>query len=259
MRERAGARKGCIKAARTRLPQALTFGVGAIAAPLIFVAIGSHPGWSFGLTAALAVAIWAGAGAAGRSAPVAAGAVQAFRPHWLIMGFGAVAIGVEASLVGLGPVGLIRAGVTEAAAAQLLSGFFVVFLLARLALVFVAHRIASFQLFTLAVTLAAVLALGAALWSPAVFFVAMGAPAGLLFPGFYVTASRLMGEDLRVPPTIVASGLVGGIGAPLVIAPLVTTLGERGFFWLMAGVLVTLAVAALLSARHMQTREDQDE
>ena len=33
-----------------------TFGVGAIAAPLIFVALGSDPRWSFGLTAAFAAA-----------------------------------------------------------------------------------------------------------------------------------------------------------------------------------------------------------
>lgn len=229
-----------------------TFGIGAIAAPLIFVALGSDPRWSFGFTAALAVAIWLGAGPAGRGQPVAAGEVKAFRPHWPIMGFGMVAIGVEACLVGLGPVGLIRAGVAEAAAAELLSGFFVVFLLARLALVFLAHLIRPFRLFTLAVSLAALLALGAAIWSPALFFVAMGAPAGLLFPGFYVTASGLMGEDSRVPPTIVASGLVGGIGAPLVMAPLMTTLGERGFFWLLAGMLLTLAIAAILSARQMQ-------
>lgn len=229
-----------------------TFGIGAIAAPLVFVAVGSDPGWSFGLTAALAVAIWLGAGSAGRGQTAMSGGERAFRPHWPIMGFGMAAIGMEACLIGLGPVGLIRAGVAEATAAQLLSGFFVVFLLARLGLVFLAHLVRPFQLFTLAIGLAAVLAFGAALWSPAVFFVALGAPVGLLFPGFYVTASGLMGEDFRVPPTIVASGLIGGIGAPLVMAPVMTALGERGFFWLVAGVLLTLVVFAILSARQMQ-------
>lgn len=230
-----------------------TFALGAIAAPLVFVAFGSDPRWSFGLTAGLAALIWLGAGAACRAEAAAAGAVRAFRPHWRIMGFGAVAIGVEACLVGLGPTGLIRAGVGEATAAELLSGFFVVFLLARVALVFVAHRIAPFVLFTLSVGLAAGLALGAALWSPAVFFVAMGAPAGLLFPSFYVTASGLMGEDIRVPPTIVAAGLVGGIGAPLVLGPLMAEMGPRGFFWLIFAVLLALTLTALLSGRRMRS------
>lgn len=229
-----------------------TFGLGAIAAPLIFVAVGSDPRWSFGLTAALAAVIWVFSGPAGRAGAAPGGAVRAFRPHWEIMGFGAVAIGLEACLIGLGPTALIRAGVAEARAAELLSAFFVIFLLARVALIFVAHRFAPFHLYTLAVGVAASCALGAVLVSPPIFFVAMGAPVGLFFPGFYVTASGKMGEDLRVPPTIIASGLVGGIGAPLVVAPLMAGMGERGFFWLIAGVALTLTVAAVLSLRRMR-------
>ena len=124
--------------------------------------------------------------------------------------------------------------------------------MARVALIFVAHRVEPFLLYTGAIALAAVCALGAALVSPTVFFVAMGAPAGLFFPGFYVTASGKMGEDLRVPPTIIASGLVGGIGAPVIVAPLMAGMGERGFFWLLAGVALTLTVAAVMSLRRMR-------
>jgi MFS transporter, FHS family, glucose/mannose:H+ symporter len=229
-----------------------TFGVGAIAAPLIFVAVGSDPRWSFGLTAALAVTIWLFAGPAGRAGAAPAGDVRTFRPHWGIMGFGMVAIGMEACLIGLGPSALIRAGVAETRAAELLSAFFVVFLLARVSLIFLAHKIAPFALFTLAVGLAAGFALGAVLISPAFFFVAMGAPVGLFFPGFYVTASGLMGEDLRVPPTIVAAGLVGGIGAPLLLAPQMAAMGDRGFFWLVTGTLIALSLAAILSRRQMR-------
>lgn len=229
-----------------------TFGVGAIAAPLIFVALGSDPRWSFGLTAALAAVIWLMAGPAGRAGAAPAGTVTAFRPHFGILAFGVVAIGLEACLIGLGPTALIQAGVAEATAAELLSAFFVVFLLARVALVFVAHRMEPFALYTTAIALAALCALGSALADPAVFFVAMGAPAGLFFPGFYVTASGKMGEDLRVPPTIIASGLVGGIAAPLLMAPAMAGMGERGFFWLIAGVTLLLAAAALLSMRWMR-------
>lgn len=231
-----------------------TFGVGAIAAPLIFVALGSDPRWSFGLTAALAAVIWVFAGPAGRAGAAPEGAVKAFRPHLGILAFGTVAIGMEACLIGLGPTALIRAGVAEATAAELLSAFFVVFLLARVALIFVAHRLEPFVLFSAAIAIAAGCALGSALVSPAVFFVAMGAPAGLFFPGYYVTASGKMGEDLRVPPTIIASGLVGGIGAPLIVAPAMADMGERGFFWLVAGVTLALTLAAVLSRHRMRVR-----
>ena len=80
----------------------------------------------------------------------------------------------------------------------------------------------------------------------------MGAPAGVFFPGYYVTASGKMGEDIRVPPTIVASGLVGAIVTPLVLAPLVTGMGERGFFWVSAAILGMTAMAALLSLRRIK-------
>jgi hypothetical protein len=229
-----------------------TFGVGAIAAPLIFVALGSDPRSSFGLTAAFAAAVWVLAGPAGRAGAAPAGEVRAFRPHWGIMAFGTVAIGLEACLIGLGPTALIRAGVAEARAAELLSAFFVVFLLARVALVFFAHRIAPFLLYTLAIAATAAFALGAVFLSPAIFFVAIGAPAGLFFPGYYVTASGKMGADLRVPPAIIASGLVGGIGAPLVLAPLMAGMGERGFFWLLLLVTLALTAAAILSLRRMK-------
>ncbi|WP_137110042.1 sugar MFS transporter [Rhodobacter sp. SY28-1] len=229
-----------------------TFGVGAIAAPLVFVWLGSDPAWAFGIVALVLAAIWLGAGAAGREGVVQSGEVKAFRPHWAILAFGMVAIGMEASLAGLGPTALIRAGIAEETASQLLSAFFVVFLLARVALIFVAHRVEPFVLYTVAVGSAALFALGAVFVSPAYFFVAMGASAGVFFPGFYVTASGKMGEDLRVPPTIVASGLVGAICTPLLLAPLSATLGERGFFVLAAGLLVAVSVAALVSLRRMR-------
>jgi MFS transporter, FHS family, glucose/mannose:H+ symporter len=229
-----------------------TFGVGAIAAPLAFVWLGSDPRWAFGLVAAATLGIWLFAGPAGREGVAPAGEVKDFQPHWGILGFGLVAIGMEASLAGLGPTALIQAGIAEHRASQLLSAFFVVFLLARVALIFIAHRVQPFVLYTVAVGSAAVFALGAVFLSPAVFFVAMGASAGVFFPGFYVTASGKMGEDLRVPPTIVASGLVGAIGAPLILAPLSAALGDRGFFILIAVILLTVSGAALLSLGRMR-------
>ena len=229
-----------------------TFGVGAIAAPLAFVWLGSDPAWAFGTVAALLLAIWVLAGAAGRESVASASVVKAFKPHWGILGFGFVAIGMEASLAGLGPTALIQAGVEEHHASQLLSVYFVVFLLARVALNFIAHRVQPFVLYTAAIGSAALFALGAVFVSPSVFFVAMGASAGVFFPGFYVTASGKMGEDTRVPPTIIASGLVGAICAPLVLAPLGAAMGERGFFVLAAGLLLATSAVALVSLRRMR-------
>jgi FHS family glucose/mannose:H+ symporter-like MFS transporter len=229
-----------------------TFGVGAIAAPLAFVWIGSDPRWAFGLVAVVILGIFLVAGPAAREGVAPLGEVKAFQPRWGILGFGLVAIGMEASLAGLGPIALIRAGIAEETASQLLSAYFVVFLLSRVVLIFVAHLVQPFVLYTLAVSSAAVFAVGAVLFSPAIFFVAMGASAGVFFPGFYVTASGKMGEDLRVPPTIIASGLVGAICTPLVLAPLSAALGERGFFVLAAGILLACSAAALLSLRRMK-------
>lgn len=229
-----------------------TFGIGAIAAPLVFVWLGSDPAWSFGLVALVLLAIFALAGPAGRKGVAPSGPVKAFRPHWGILAFGALAIGMEASLAGLGPTALIRAGVEETRASELLSLFFVVFLLARVALIFIAHRVEPFVLYSASIGSAFVFALGAVFLSPAVFFVAMGASAGVFFPGYYVTASGKMGEDIRVPPTIVASGLVGAIITPLILAPLVAGLGERGFFVVAAVILGATSALAVLALRRMR-------
>ncbi len=229
-----------------------TFGVGAIAAPLIFVWLGNNPQTTFAIVAALCALIWLGAGAAGRTEiRVETTTVAAFRPHWGILAFGMMAIGMEACLIGLGPTALIRSGVTEDQAAELLSAFFAAFLLSRVGLIFTAHLIGSFTLYTGAMAVAALCSIGAVLISPPVFFVGLGVCAGLFFPGYYVTASRKMGEDLRVPPTILLSGLVGGIVSPLLLPPLLADMGDRGFFWLLAVVSGALTVAAMVVMRSL--------
>ena len=64
-----------------------------------------------------------------------------------------------ASLIGLGSTALITAGESEIRAAQLLSAFFVVFLLARIVLGVMAHRVPSFAIYTAAMFWAALSAL----------------------------------------------------------------------------------------------------
>lgn len=228
------------------------FAVGAILAPLGFVAIGSNPQLAFAVVSGICALIWLVAGSDGRTEE--ASAAVATRPYRFRAGllcFGVVCIGVEACLIGLGPTALITAGASEETAARALSGFFVAFLIARSVLVFIAHLVPAFSIYAFAMCGAAVCAIGAALFPAVPFFMAMGAFAGLFFPGFFVTASRIMGDDPRVTPTIIAAGLVGGISSPVILGWLVEGMGERGFFQIVAGVtLATAAVALLLLRRY---------
>lgn len=225
------------------------FGIGAILAPLAFVWTGSDPRIGYLATAALAAAIWLMPGAAAKATAgggVARGRLRLSPP---ILGLGAVAIGIEAALGGLGPTALIAAGVTEARAATLLSAFYVVFLASRIVLSFAANRIDASLLLALSLAATAALALGGALGAPALCFVAMGAPTGAYFPTFFVAAARRMGADPRVPPAIIGAGLAGGILAPLVLAQVMGGLGAHGFFWLTAGLAGLASLAALVALR----------
>ena len=226
-----------------------TFGVGAIVAPLLFVSAGSSPTISFACVAVAAALIWLLAG--GLNAPRAQDdtPLRAYHPRLGLMVFPVFAIGLEACLIGLGPTALIAAGETELRAATLLSAFFAAFLASRVALIFVAHRIAPFTLFTLAMVGAALCAIGAIAISAPMFFVPMGGFAGLFFPGFYVAASRIMGTDPRVAPTIIAAGLVGGIPAPVIMSGVMNQLGTHGFFWIVAAVATLVALAAVTLGR----------
>ncbi len=228
------------------------FAVGAIAAPLIFVALGSDPHLCFAIVAGLCVMIWLAAGTTGRAEDAsAATATKPYRFRAGLLCFGVVCIGVEACLIGLGPTALIAAGADEVTAARALSGFFVAFLIARTVLVFTAHLLPPFGIYAGAMAGAALCATAATLLPAVPFFIAMGAFAGLFFPGFFVTASRIMGDDPRVTPTIIAAGLVGGITSPVLLGQLVAGMGERGFFQVVAAVTVAAAVVSLLLLRRI--------
>lgn len=228
------------------------FSIGAIAAPLVFVWLGSDPRLVFWILAALTALAFAAAGPAGRAKASGPANSSGFRLHLPILGFGLIAIGIEVSLVGLGPTALIRVGIAESRAAELLSLFFVAFLAGRITLVFFAHRLPAFGIYTAGTAIAALCALGCALGNPVYFFPPMGFATGLLFPGYYVTGTRKMGEDARVAPLIIASGLIGAIISPLIYAQLIPLMGERGFFWLIAAVAGTITLLALASYRQMQ-------
>lgn len=227
------------------------FSLGAIAAPLVFVALGSQPNLIFAILAGGCALVCLFAGAAGTVDMATMRGTEPYRIHWGILTFGMIAVGMEACLIGLGPTALIKAGENEAQAAKLLSLFFVAFLAARIALVFATRFLPSFTLFTLSIAGAALSALGAAVFSPAAFFAVIGLSAGLFFPCFYVTASRKMGTDSRVAPTIIAAGLVGGIISPVLMGSLMDSFGEFGFFWIISGVTGLTAVSAGFVLRSM--------
>jgi fucose permease len=146
---------------------------------------------------------------------------------------------------------LIAAGETEVWAAQLLSIFFLGFLAARVALIFTAHLLPSFTLATIAILGTAAASLGAALFAPGPFFVVMGFCTGAFFPCIYVSASRKMGDDPRVPATVIAAGLIGGILMPLALSPMMSSMGAHGFFWLFAGIAGLMSVLAIAFHRSL--------
>jgi MFS family permease len=227
------------------------FSLGAIAAPLVFLALGSEPRPTFLLFAGFAALIWLGSGSLSRDGAGASVQTGGFRPHLPILLFGMLAICMEAALVSLGPSALVRAGVVEAQAAGLLSLFYVAYLVARGVLIFVADRIAPFAIYVGAMGATVLCALGAILIDPAVFFVPMGASASLFFHAFFVTGVRKMGSDARVPPVIIGSGLVGAIVLPLLVAQVMGLMGPLGFFWLILGWAGVLALASALALRSM--------
>lgn len=220
-----------------------TFAAGAIAMPLVFVAVGSDPQVGFAIVAGVCAVTWLFAGSSGRVEDEAARVTDPYRFRPLILCFAVLGIATEACLIGLGPTALITAGATEEVAAKALSGFFVAFLLARIVLVFLAHRFAAFSIYAVSMAGAAVAAGGAVVFPAVPFFVALGAAAGLFFPNCYVAACRQMGTDPRVTPTIIAAGLVGGISAPVLLGQVLGGMGDRGFFQIVGAVCLLTAVA----------------
>lgn len=227
-----------------------TFAAGAIAMPLIFVALGSDPQKAFALIAAVCAVTWLFAGSSGRVEEAAA-ATEPYRFRPLILCFAIMGIATEACLVGLGPTALITAGAGEKLAAEALSGFFVAFLVARSSLVFLAHRFEAFTLYSGAMAVAGSIALLAVVLPPVPLFVALGGAAGLFFPNCYVAACRQMGTDPCVTPTIIAAGLVGGISAPVIVGQVLGGMGERGFFQIVAVVCLLTALAGFAVRRRM--------
>lgn len=227
------------------------FSAGSILAPWVFGMIGGDQRPVFWAMAAIGSAAFVVAGRAPDTGLVRRSEGSGFRLHLPALGFALVGVATEASLAGLGPSALVRTGVPEDKAALLLSLFFIAALVARIGLILFAHRIPDFAVYVVAVAWAALCALGAATGPAAFFFPLMGVSAGLFFQGAYVPATRVMGDDPRVSPIILALGLVGASLAPPVYARFMDGLGSHGFFWLVAGVTGLATLAALGAWRGM--------
>lgn len=231
-----------------------SYAFGAIISPLAFVALGNSSSQAFGFAAVayFLIALFSKNGNAEPGiAPTASSAKRGFRPHWPVLCFAAIGVGLEACLAGLGPTALMKAGESEEVAAQLLSAFFVVFLLARLVLGAIAHRFRQFDLFTMALVVAVAASILAIAGAPGIGFAVLGISAGVFFPTIFVTGAQKMGDDPRVTPVIIGAGLTGGIGLPILVSGLTASMGPMGFFWVVLALSGPTAFAALFSRARM--------
>jgi len=222
------------------------YGLGAILAPLLFLAVGGRAGpvlWATAALAALAMAL-------SRPEPFrnATPGLPPLSPRLLILLFTFGSVVIEAALIGLGASALVDLGLSEPSAARLVSAFFAAFVAARLGLALVTHRLPPDLVFLGGLLGTTACLLGAALVSPAWGFVPAGAFIGICFPAFFVWSSRLLGPDPRLGAAILAAGLVGGTLGPLALRPILGAFGEESLFWILSvfGALLTAVVGAFL-------------
>jgi hypothetical protein len=222
------------------------FGVGAVIGPLVFVALGGTIAPAYGILAAVALglALFAPRGAA-PVAPRPDFAAVLRRPGLLALG--GLGVGLELTLAGLGPAALVAGGMTETRAALWAATFFGAFLATRVALWWLADRIAPLRLLAASFALAGLACAAAALGAQGPAYAVAGGAVALLFPAYFVAAARRLGGGERMTALIVAAAYLGGTVVPAATA---TVLGQVGIGWLFAltaPVALVAAAAALLA------------
>lgn len=227
------------------------FTLGAIAAPQVFLGLDQRPSAVFWALTAFSAVVAAAALGMGDTRTMTAQPAGKGRIDWPILGFAFLGIGVESSLAGLGPTGLALAGKTVDEAARLMSFYFIAYLLARLSLVVIAHRIAPFTIYVLALGLMAVFAALALVGDLGFWFPFLGFAAGYVFHGEYLTGLRRMGSTTRVSALLLAAGVLGAIVAPVLISQVLTGLGPMGFFQIVLGLALGMSATAALFLRRM--------
>ncbi|TNC48307.1 hypothetical protein FHG66_14390 [Rubellimicrobium rubrum] len=221
------------------------YGLGAILSPLAFLLAGGRPGAVFLGTTALA--LFALTLAEPDEAPAARGLPDLSQRRLLVTLFIFANGLVEGISIGFGASALIGVGLSAQAAAQLTSGFFVAYLLSRVSLYWLAHRIPSDRLFVIGAGGAGLAMAVAVLGAPAVGYVVAGAFIGLIFPAYYVWAIGILGEDARMTAAILTMALLGSTLGPIVLRPILAVTGEEGVFWIVsaAGLMLATCFAAL--------------
>lgn len=222
------------------------FTLGAIAAPQVFVGLGSDPVLTFAIFAGFACLILLASLPMGNTRTEARLDTAPVRPDWVLFGFVALGIGLESCLAGLGPTALMIAGESPETAAGLLSGFFIAYLISRLSLVVLAQMVPPFALYAGSMTLTAACALGAVIGDPGFWFPFMGFGAGFIFYGGFLTGLRRMGSTTRVSALLLAVGLVGAIVLPMGLAQAMGGLEEKGFFQIILGLSTVLAAVSTI-------------
>ena len=230
-----------------------TFTLGAIAAPRVFLTLDQDPVAVFWLITGFTGAILLAALAMGdtRSETPKAEGAGPLRIDWLVLVVAALGIGMESSFVGLGPTALILAGETPEDAARLLSSFFVTYLVARVLLVFVAHRVPAFVFYGGAMALLSATAAGAVWGDAAFWFPLIGFPCGLFFHGAYMTGLQRMGGTTQVSAMLLAACIIGAIVQPRIIAQFLDAMGPKGFFQIILGLATGLTLLAALNLRRL--------
>ena len=231
------------------------FTLGASAAPQIFLIFDRDPVLTFWLFTGLAGAVLAVTILMGDTRIPAQAETGSLRIDWVVLGFAALGIGMESSLVGLGPTALVIAGTGEEQATQLLSLFFITYLVARVLLVALATRIHAFWLYIGAMALTAALAFAIVLGGdPALFFPLMGFGAGFFFYGAYMTGLARMGASTQVSAILLGAGLCGAIVQPTIVAQALAGLGPKGLFIIVLGLAGLLTLLAILAAPRLIRR-----
>jgi fucose permease len=215
------------------------YGLGAILSPLLFLWAGSRPTAVYLAIAGLAVLGLLLARPDPSPAPRGLPDLRSRRLLVTLFLFGNGLI--EGASAGFGASALIDAGLAPGMAARLTSAFFAAYLLSRISLYWLARHVGPDRLFLLGTGGAGLCMALAALGAPALGFVLAGGFVGMIFPGYYVWATGILGKDPRMTSAILAVALLGGTLAPLVLRPLLGLTGEAGLFWIVAVAALSLA------------------
>jgi fucose permease len=165
-----------------------------------------------------------------------------------LLALGGIGVGLELTLAGLGPAALVAGGMSETRAALWAATFFGVFLAARVALWWLADRVAPLRLLAASFALVGIACGAAALGAEGVAYAVSGGAVALLFPTYFVAATRRLGGGERMTALIVAAAY---LGATLVPGAMSLLLGQLGVGWLFA---VTTPVALIAAAATLITR-----